>query len=402
MAADEYSTIVVGAGIVGLTTALLLAEAGRRVVVVTAEPVGGGSTGRSAGIVSRLHGAAYRRIQGETAPKVATAHRAANEAGFSWLEGFLRQRDVPSERRDALLVALRPAETRRIDDEHLAALRAGLPVQKLRRPELPFPTAGALRLPDQILVEPRALLAELAIAARELGVVLAENERVLDVHLPVLGDPRVLTDRAEWRAPQVVLATGTPLLERGLYLLKTQPLRILALRGSGADPALPLITAVGPTGSTTIATDRTGTATVLGAAHPVGVGGPESRYAATLERFAEEHLPGFSRIEAWSGQDYRPFNPVAFAGVLPGSGGRVRFATGFDGWGLTHGAAAAIRIAAELLHRPRPDWATTIGRRWTRPTSLAIGFSADARAAARRVSGVPRLAPADRSLLTEG
>ena len=51
-ASDEYDTIVVGAGIVGLTTALLLAEAGRRVAVVTAEPVGGGSSGRSVGIVS--------------------------------------------------------------------------------------------------------------------------------------------------------------------------------------------------------------------------------------------------------------------------------------------------------------------------------------------------------------
>src|SRR4051812_39281408 len=85
MAAGEYDTIVVGAGIVGLTTALLLAEAGRRIAVVTAEPVGGGSTGRSACIVSRLHGTAYRRMLQETAPKNAAAHEAANEAGFEWL-----------------------------------------------------------------------------------------------------------------------------------------------------------------------------------------------------------------------------------------------------------------------------------------------------------------------------
>jgi glycine/D-amino acid oxidase-like deaminating enzyme len=402
MAPREHEVIVVGAGIVGLTTAVLLAQAGRRVAVVTAEPVGGGSTGRSAGVISRLHGTAYRRMQGETAPRNAAAHRAANEAGFTWLERLLERRDVPFERRDALLVALEPAGTRRIDDEQLAALRAGLNVQKLRRPDLPFPTSGALRLPDQILVDPRELLTELAIEARELGVELSEHERVLAVQLPLAGTPRLLTDRGEWAAPQVILATGTPLLERGLYLLKTQALRIMALRGSGVDPALPLVTAVGPTGSTTIATDRTGGATVVGAAHPVGVGGPESRYAAGLERFAEERLPGFQLEDIWSGQDYRPFNPIAFAGVLPRSGGRVRFATGFDGWGLTAGAAAALRISAEVLGTDRPGWATVIGRRATRPVSVAIGASADARAAARRIGGVLRVTAEDRRLLGEG
>ena len=97
MAAADEETIVVGAGIVGLTTAVLLAEAGRRVAVVTVEPVGGGSTGRSAGIISRLHGAAYRRLRRESAARNAVAHRLANEAGFTWLDRFLERRAVPHE-----------------------------------------------------------------------------------------------------------------------------------------------------------------------------------------------------------------------------------------------------------------------------------------------------------------
>jgi glycine/D-amino acid oxidase-like deaminating enzyme len=309
---------------------------------------------------------------------------------------------VAYERRDALLVALRPEDARRVDDEHLAALRAGLPVRKVQRPALPFAAHGALKLAGQILLDPRVLLAELARRARELGVEIAEGERVVDLHLSRMGSARVITERAERTASRVVLATGTPILDRGLYLLKTQPMRILALHGTGADPALPMITALGATGTTTVATAADGGAIVLGAAHPVGVGGPESRYAAGLERFADDHLPGFTSDASWSGQDYRPFNPIAFVGALPGGRGRVQFATGFDGWGLTHGAAAAIRIARELLGLPRPEWATAIAHRVTRPISGAAGLSADARAAARGVGGVLRLTPADRRLLTEG
>src|SRR3954447_16856829 len=77
----QPDVVVVGAGIVGLTTALLLAENGSRVVLVTAEPVGGGSTGRSAGVISQLHGTAYRRMRGETATKNIVAYRQGYHSG---------------------------------------------------------------------------------------------------------------------------------------------------------------------------------------------------------------------------------------------------------------------------------------------------------------------------------
>src|SRR3954464_1148594 len=102
---DPYDTIIVGAGIVGLVTALLAAEAGLRVAVLTAEPVGGGSTGRSVGVISQLHGAAYSRMSGETAARNAAAYQAMNADGFAWLLAASERLGVPVERRDALLVA---------------------------------------------------------------------------------------------------------------------------------------------------------------------------------------------------------------------------------------------------------------------------------------------------------
>lgn len=398
---DGFDVIVVGAGIVGLSTALLVAEGGLRVAVVTAEPVGGGSTGRSAGIVSQLHGAAYTRMRGETARRNAIAYRRMNADGFAWLESAVDRLGVPHERRDALLVAGSAEGTRRIDDEHLAARRAGLPLEKVRGLDLPFPAHGALRLPAQLLVDPRALLVRLAVAAQDAGAVVVEQERVVDVRVG-LGGTEVETAAAVRRAPQVVLATGTPILDRGLYLLKTQAYRILAVGGTGADLALPLVTSIGPAGSRTVSVGSDGRTIVSGAAHPTGVGGPESRRRAELERWAAGALPGFTARDVWSGQDYRPYNPIAFVGALPGGLGRVRFATGFDGWGMTQGAAAGLRLAADLLGRSRPAWATTIGRRITRPRSQGIGLAGDAAAVARRVASVAAVAPADRRMLADG
>lgn len=400
-APNEYDTIIVGAGIVGLSTALLLAEAGRRVAVLTAEPVGGGSTGRSIGVLSQLHGAAYGRMRSETARRNAVAYRGMNADGFDWILAVADRLGVPVDRRDALLVAEEPAGRQRVDDEYLAARAAGLPVETLRGPDLPFPTFGALRLPDQAIVEPVALLRALAAAAVAAGARLVEGERVTGVQVGARGASTVETTQGARTADDIVLATGTPVLDRGLYLLKTQAYRILATTGRADAADLPVVTAVGPRGSRTIASAGGGVA-VTGEAHPVGIGGPESRRAAALEGWAGAHLPGFAHRATWSGQDYRPFNPIAFVGWLPRGRGRVRFATGFDGWGLTNGAGAGIRLAAEVLGDRPPEWASTISRRVTRPLSMGIGAAVDARAVAHRVLSVARLAPADRRLLGEG
>lgn len=54
--ADVPEVVVVGAGITGLTTAVLLARAGKRVVVLEARYVGSGTTRNTTGKVSVLQG----------------------------------------------------------------------------------------------------------------------------------------------------------------------------------------------------------------------------------------------------------------------------------------------------------------------------------------------------------
>src|SRR3954465_8343939 len=76
--AERYDDLVVGAGLTGLVTGLLLARAGRPVAVVEAREVGAVTTGNTTGKVSLLQGTRLSHILERQSERVARAYVEAN------------------------------------------------------------------------------------------------------------------------------------------------------------------------------------------------------------------------------------------------------------------------------------------------------------------------------------
>ena len=72
---------VVGAGITGLMTALLLSRAGRSVTVLEAAELGAGTTGRSTAKVSVLQGTRLSAITDRHGIDIARRYVEANQEG---------------------------------------------------------------------------------------------------------------------------------------------------------------------------------------------------------------------------------------------------------------------------------------------------------------------------------
>lgn len=370
-AGRRYEVVVVGAGITGLTTALLLARAGRSVAVVEARHLGAGTSGATTGKVTLLQGTKLARIARRHTPRTLRDYVTANAEGQAWLLRFCDEHGVTVERRPAVTYA-RTAEGRDVlADEHDAAREAGLPVEWLEDAGMPFATSGAIRLADQAQVDPVDLLLALAQDVQAHGGEIFTGARVHQV--TGSGPVQVRLDAAELLADRVVLATGTPFLDRGGFFARLEPGRsyLVALRVPGTVPTSMSISVDSPVRSMRTAGPADDPLLLVGGeGHAVGRAVSPRAHVATLVSWAAEHFPGAEPTHAWSAQDYRGVDHLPSVGpLLPGSD-RVLVATGYDKWGMAMSVGAAHALAGTLLSEP-PAWAHAV-RTWRLGGTLAV------------------------------
>src|SRR4051795_13076235 len=82
---------VLGGGIAGLTTALLLKREGAKVAVVEAGRVGAGVTAYTTAKVTSLHGIQYQSVESSFGEDGARAYAEANEAGLAQVAAFVEE-----------------------------------------------------------------------------------------------------------------------------------------------------------------------------------------------------------------------------------------------------------------------------------------------------------------------
>ncbi|HEY2734865.1 MAG TPA: FAD-dependent oxidoreductase, partial [Polyangiales bacterium] len=346
-------TVVIGAGIAGLSTAYHLLRQGCSVVLLEMNSIGSGETGRTSAHLAcavddryheleRIHGVAH-------AAWIAQSHQAA----ISSIESICSSEAIACEfeRVNGYLIAADRADEKELAREVAPARRAGLSVRWREAGPSPFDGAAALCFTDQAQFQPLAYVLGLARTVRRLGGRIYTRTKMRRIEH---GDTlRVHVDgQLPLSAGSVVVATNTPVNDRIAMHTKQASYRSYVLGidvpAGSVERALYWDT-LDPYHYVRLAGDDL--LIVGGEDHKVGQSGEPSASWTRLEAWVRERFRGAGELRfRWSGQIQEPDDGVAFIGKAPGHS-PVYIATGDSGNGLTHGALAGLLLSDLIVGR---------------------------------------------------
>ncbi|MDQ6763573.1 MAG: FAD-dependent oxidoreductase [Bacteroidota bacterium] len=342
-----YDVLIVGGGMTGISTGLLLQKAGKKCIIAEAKTIGFGTSGGTTAHLNTFMDSPYSEIEknfGEdNAHLVYTSATGALEliekniieyninCGFSKQQGFLFSQDDD--------------QSKELEDIFEASAKAGCEVKYSDKIPVPVEFKKAMIFEKQAQFHPSQYLYGIAKAFEDAGGTLLQGCRITGLHEKDILE--IESDRGIINARHLIYATHTPPGGNVLHF-RCAPYRSYAM-------ALKLKDNNYPAG---LAYDMYDvyhyyrTQEIDGEKYLIA-GGEDHKTAheentemcftkleAYLRKyFAIEHIP-----YKWSSQDFQSVDGLPYIGHLPGNGNNVFVATGFGGNGMTYS-----HIAAKLL-----------------------------------------------------
>ena len=355
---------VVGAGIAGLTTAYLLTQLRKSVVVLDDGAIGSGQTGATtAHLVSALDDRYFHleRLHGERGARLAAA---SHTAAIDKVESIVTRERIACDfaRIDGYLYCAPEHGVEVLDLELAAAHRAGLQnVVKIGRSPLAWDTGPCLRFPNQAQFHPLKYLAGLAAAIERAGGRIYTGTHAQQI----TGgrDARVTTSQGVVSAEHVVVATNTPINDLVVVHTKQAPYMTYVIGArvprDGVMPALYWDTG-DPYHYLRLyqGIDAEHDLLIVGGEdHKSGQSSEIEQIHPRLEAWTRKRFPCVVDVPyKWGGQVMEPVDGLAFIGRNPLDEDNVYTVTGDSGNGMTHGTIGGMVITDLILGRPN-HWA---------------------------------------------
>jgi glycine/D-amino acid oxidase-like deaminating enzyme/nitrite reductase/ring-hydroxylating ferredoxin subunit len=353
--------LVIGGGITGLTAALLLKRAGRRVVLCERRRIGSGETGHTSAHLTHVTDLRLtelvKRFGRESAARIWRGGKLAIdlvesnvdslgiECGFARVPGFV-------------LAAIdgRTDESDSLRGEADAAASLGFAASFIERG--PVLSRPAVMYADQALFHPLAYLGALAGAVHGDGCIVSEESEVRDISDD---PPSAEINGSRLRFDHLVIATHMPMtglssvLPAALIQTKLYPYSsyIVGARVPPGGLASGLYSdTADPYNYLRISESPDGRYAILGGAdHKTGtVGDPEERYRM-MERTLHRMLPEATIDRRWSGQVIETNDGLPFIGL---TADRQFISTGYAGNGLTFGTLGGMMARDAVLDERNP------------------------------------------------
>ncbi|MBE9586664.1 FAD-dependent oxidoreductase [Mucilaginibacter sp. JRF] len=345
-----YDCLIIGAGITGLTAALLLQNAGRKLIIAEAYCLGFGTTGGTSAHINTFADTTYKEAASAFGKEGAQLFADAINEGAGLIRASIsdHQIDCDYEAKTGFVYAEDEAQAKQLADVYDGAKAVGVPVSYVDQAPAPVTYQTALEFPDQAQFHPLKYLQALLSEYIKAGGILLEDTKIETVKTE--GNFHVADlPQGEIKARQVIYATHIP---PGInsYSLRCAPYRsyVLAVKLNGDTyPDVLVYDMQEPYHYfRTHVVDGEKLLIAGGNDHKTGHDEPKKAFA-DLEKYVRDNYDVSSVKYRWSSQYYVPVDGFPYIGQMPEAAKGIYCATGYNGNGMMLGSIAG-KILSDL------------------------------------------------------
>lgn len=353
-----FDVLIVGAGITGLTTALLLQREGRKCAIAEAHSPGYGTTGGTTAHINTFADTSYADVEKDFGKDEARQFAGAIAESVSLIRNMVDtyQIDCDFEWKKGYLYSETDQETKELDEIYQSTLRAGVAVAPAHDAPAPLPFQKAIVFDKQAQFHPLKYILALQKAFVEQGGVVMENMLIDEID----SEDEYHTARSagkDIKAKAVVYATHIPPGGINVLHFRNAPYRSYVIAAKLKDDAYPdgLIYDMQDPYHYFRTHTIDGQKYLIsgGHDHKTAHGDPEQSFA-DLIAYTEKCYPVQEVTARWSAQYYVPADGLPYIGQLPGTAAGIYTATGFNGNGIILGTVSAIVLSELILEGTSP------------------------------------------------
>ncbi|MEJ7587980.1 MAG: FAD-dependent oxidoreductase [Ferruginibacter sp.] len=352
-AGDQYDVVIIGAGITGVTTALMLQQAGKSCLVAEAANAGFGSTGGTTAHLNTLYDTPYYQMIKDFGEEKAILMAEGAKAAIGVIKNNISNHNIDCafEEKKGYLFSLDEKQDKELENILSSANQVGVSMNFTDANPFPIPHIRVAEVPGQAQFNPITYLFGLIKAFEKAGGKLVENCRVTEIKEGEILE--VHTSLGVVKAGAAIYATHIP---PGVNLLhfRCAPYRSYAIgvRLKYEDYPLALGYDLNDPYHYYRSQEIDGQNFLIIGGEDHKTGHEENTEECFLR--LESHARTYFRVEEiafrWSSQYYEPNDGLPYIGNLPGHDKKVFVATGYGGNGMIYGTLAGLILSNLLVN----------------------------------------------------
>jgi glycine/D-amino acid oxidase-like deaminating enzyme/nitrite reductase/ring-hydroxylating ferredoxin subunit len=347
-ASETYDVVIVGAGITGMATALMLQRSGKKCLVAEAKTIGFGTSGGTTAHLNTILDSPYPEIEKDFGDDAAKLVFTSAQQAIQQIEKNIAQYriDCSFSKKNGYLFSQDKKQTEELEKILQSSVKAGCNMEWCNAIPVPIEFEKAVVFSDQAQFHPAKYLYGIATAFEEEGGTIMEDCRVTGFDENDVLEIR--STKGVIKAAALIYATHIP---PGVNLLhfRCAPYRSYVMAVTLKDDNYPdaLVYDMYDPYHYYRSQEVDGKRFLIAGGEDHKTAKEENTDSCFIK--LESHLRKYFDVDEiafkWSSQYYQPVDGLPYIGHLPGNPGNIYVATGYNGNGMIYG-----HVAAKVLH----------------------------------------------------